>query len=115
MISLIIIYILVVVFGLAVGSFLNVVILRFDELKTIWKVRSHCLKCKKEIRWYDLVPFFSYFVLGGKCRECKKPLSSQYPIVEGLTALLFACIYYHYGLTWLSLLLGIIVSILIII
>ncbi|MBM2820414.1 MAG: peptidase protein, leader peptidase (prepilin peptidase) [Candidatus Berkelbacteria bacterium] len=106
---------MVVIFGLAVGSFLNVIILRFDELKTIWKVRSHCLKCKKEIRWYDLIPFLSYFVLGAKCRYCKKPISYQYPIVEGLTALLFACIYYHYGLTWQALLLAIIASILVVI
>ncbi len=113
MTSLIITYILIVLFGLAVGSFLNVIILRFDELKTIWRVRSHCLKCKKEIRWYDLVPFFSYFILGGKCRDCKKPISYQYPIVEALTAVLFAGIYYYYGLTWQALLLAIILSILI--
>lgn len=111
----IITYILIVLLGLAVGSFLNVIILRFDELKTIWRVRSHCPKCKKEIRWYDLVPFFSYFVLGGKCRECKKPISFQYPIVEILTALLFACIYYHYDLSWLALILAVIIAILIVI
>lgn len=107
------IYILIVILGLAVGSFLNVIILRFDELKTIWRVRSHCLKCKKAIQWYDLVPFFSYFVLGGKCRDCKKPISYQYPIVEGLTALLFAGTYYYYGLTWQALILAVIISILI--
>ena len=110
-----IIYLLVIFLGLAVGSFLNVIILRFDELKTIWRVRSHCVKCKKEIRWYDLVPFFSYFILGGKCRDCKKPISYQYPIVEGLTAVLFACIYYHYGLSWLALILSVIIAILIVI
>ncbi len=115
MLSLIITYILVVLFGLAVGSFLNVIILRFDELKTIWKVRSHCVKCKKTIRWYDLVPFFSYFVLGGKCRDCKKPISWQYPTIESLTAVIFAFIYWQSGLTWVSLILGIISSILIVI
>lgn len=97
------------------GSFLNVIILRFDELKTIWRVRSHCLKCKKAIRWYDLVPFFSYFILGGKCRDCKKPISYQYPIVEGSIAILFALIYWQAGLSWESLILAIIVSILVII
>lgn len=111
----IIIYLLIVIFGLAVGSFLNVIILRFDELKTIWRVRSHCLKCKKAIRWYDLVPFFSYFILGGKCRDCKKPISYQYPIVEGSIAILFALIYWQAGLSWESLILAIIVSILVII
>ena len=113
--STIIIYILIILFGLAVGSFLNVIILRFDELKTIWRVRSHCLKCKKEIRWYDLVPFFSYFILGGKCRDCKKPISYQYPIIEGLTALIFVLIYLYFGISWSSLLLAFLSSTLIVI
>jgi len=113
--SNVVIYILIVLLGLAVGSFLNVIILRFDELKTIWRVRSHCLKCKKEIRWYDLVPFFSYFILGGKCRDCKKPISYQYPIVEGLTAILFTLIYWQSGLSWESLILALVVSILLVI
>jgi len=110
-----IVYVLIILLGLAVGSFLNVLILRFDELKTIWRIRSHCLNCKKAIRWYDLIPFFSYFILGGKCRDCKKPISIQYPLVEGLTAVLFAGIYWQYNLTWQALLLAIIVAILIVI
>lgn len=108
-------YILIVLFGLAVGSFLNVVILRFDELKTIWLSRSHCPKCKKELGWQDLIPFFSYILLWGRCRYCQKPISYQYPIVEGLTALLFVIIYYYYGLMWPALFLAVIVSILIVI
>jgi prepilin signal peptidase PulO-like enzyme (type II secretory pathway) len=115
MMSLYLIYILIILFGLAVGSFLNVIILRFEDLKTIWKVRSHCVKCKKEIRWYDLVPFFSFVALRGRCRDCKKPISYQYPIVEVLTAAVFAGIYYHYGLSWSALLLAIILSLLIVI
>ena len=113
--SSIIIYILVIVFGLAVGSFLNVLILRFDDLKTILRVRSHCPKCKKALKWSDLVPFFSWLYLGARCRYCKKPISYQYPIVEGLTAILFALIYWQAGLSWAGLLLAIIVSILIVI
>lgn len=109
------IYILVILLGLTVGSFLNVLILRFDELKTIWKVRSHCMKCKKEIRWYDLVPFFSYLVLKGKCRDCKKPISYQYPIIEALSAIVFVLIYFYFGLIWPALLLAIVSSILIVI
>lgn len=113
--STIIIYILTIFLGLAVGSFLNVIILRFDELKTIWRVRSHCFSCKKAIRWYDLVPFFSYFILGGKCRDCKKPISYQYPVIEGVTAILFTLIYWQFGLSWQSLILAIIISILLVI
>ena len=113
--SSIIIYILVIIFGLAVGSFLNVLILRFDDLKTILRVRSHCPKCKKNLRWPDLVPFFSWLYLGARCRYCKKPISYQYPLVEGLTAILFAIIYWQVGLSWPGLFLAIIVSILIVI
>jgi len=108
-------YILIVLFGLAVGSFLNVIILRFDELKTIWSTRSHCPKCKKEIVWYDLVPFFSYILLGAKCRFCKRPISYQYPIVEGFTGLVFGIIYWQYGLSWEALILAVVVSIMIVI
>ena len=109
------IYILIIIFGLAFGSFLNVIILRFDELKTIWRVRSHCLKCKKEIRWYDLVPFFSYFILKAKCRYCKKPISYQYPVIEALTAIIFLLIYLSFGISWPALLLVFLSSTLIVI
>ena len=108
-------YILIVLFGLAVGSFLNVVILRFDELKTIWLSRSHCPKCKKELGWQDLIPFFSYILLWGKCRYCKKPISYQYPIVEGFTGLIFAIIYWQYSFSWEALILAVIISIMIVI
>jgi len=108
-------YILIVFFGLAVGSFLNVVILRFDELKTIWLSRSHCPKCKKELRWRDLIPFFSYIFLWGKCRYCKKPISYQYPVVEGFTGLIFAIIFWQYGFSWEGLILAIIICIMIVI
>ena len=111
----IIYYILIILFGLAAGSFLNVVILRFDELKTIWLSRSKCPKCKKELRWRDLIPFFSYILLWGKCRYCKKPISYQYPIVEGFTGLIFAIIFWQYGFSWEGLILAIIISIMIMI
>ncbi|MCR4308309.1 MAG: prepilin peptidase [Candidatus Berkelbacteria bacterium] len=81
-------------FGLAYGSFLNVVILRFDDLQSIAKDRSHCPNCKTQLSWWDLVPLFSFAYLQGKCRYCKKPISWQYPIVELLTAVLVAASYY---------------------
>lgn len=108
-------YILITIFGLSVGSFLNVVILRFDELKTIIKVRSHCPKCKKELPWYDLVPLLSYLLLAGKCRWCKKAISVQYPLVEVTTALLFILIYVKFGISIQSLFLALIGSLSIII
>lgn len=77
-------------FGLAYGSFLNVVILRFDDWKAIVSKPSHCPGCKTNLKWYDLVPVISYAQLQGKCRYCKKPISWQYPIVELSTACLIA-------------------------
>jgi leader peptidase (prepilin peptidase)/N-methyltransferase len=99
-------YIIVVIAGLAVGSFLNVLVLRFDQFETILVTRSRCPHCKKEIKWYDLVPFVSYIYLGAKCRYCQKPISIQYPIVEGLTGLVFGLIYWKFGLSWSALLLA---------
>lgn len=102
-------------FGLSVGSFLNVVIARFDALESVFKTRSHCPKCKKQIPWYDLVPFFSWVLLAGKCRQCKKTISLQYPLVEVATAIVFALIYWKFGFSIDSLFLILISSLLIII
>jgi prepilin signal peptidase PulO-like enzyme (type II secretory pathway) len=76
------------VFGLVVGSFLNVVINRL-RLKQSLGGRSHCPHCKHELNALDLVPLFSFLFLGGKCRYCGKPISWQYPAVEAFTGLAF--------------------------
>lgn len=76
-------------FGLVVGSFLNVVIARLRTLESIMG-RSFCRHCRKKIRWYDNIPLLSYVILKGKCRDCKETISWQYPLVEAGTALLFA-------------------------
>lgn len=91
--------IFVFIFGLIIGSFLNVVIFRIDDLKTIWFTRSHCQNCKKILKWYDLAPLFSYLALGGKCRFCKAKISAQYPIVEFFTAVSFLLLFLMLGLT----------------
>lgn len=77
------------IFGLIIGSFLNVVIARMATLETILG-RSFCRHCRKQIRWYDNVPLLSFVVLRGRCRDCKEKISWQYPAVELGTALLFA-------------------------
>jgi prepilin signal peptidase PulO-like enzyme (type II secretory pathway) len=66
-------------------------------MKDIFLGRSYCPKCKKTIPFYDLVPLFSYLMLGGKCRFCSKPISIQYPIIELSTGFLFALAYYISG------------------
>ena len=77
-------------FGLVVGSFLNVVIFRYGARGM--GSRSMCATCKKQLPWFDMVPVFSWFVLRGHCRYCKAPISIQYPIVEATTGILFAMI-----------------------
>lgn len=82
------------IFGLIWGSFLNVVIVRFDDWLSIVKDRSHCPKCRAKLPWYDLIPLFSFIALRGQCRHCQKPISWQYPLVEFSTAALVAAGYY---------------------
>ncbi|QQG38224.1 MAG: prepilin peptidase [Candidatus Kaiserbacteria bacterium] len=77
-------------FGLIVGSFLNVLILRWG--KEGIGGRSRCPVCKRELAWFDLIPIFSWIFLRGRCRTCGARISIQYPLVEGATALTFALI-----------------------
>jgi len=87
------------VLGLCVGSFLNVVVYRFNHGLSPLLGRSICPKCKKKIPWQDNIPLLSFILLGGKCRFCKKSISPQYPLVELATGILFAVNYQ--GLSWI--------------
>jgi prepilin signal peptidase PulO-like enzyme (type II secretory pathway) len=78
--------------GGAVGSFLNVVVYRLPLGLSLISPPSHCPGCKKPIPWYDNVPVFGWIVLGGRCRNCRAPISMRYPLVEGFTALMFAAV-----------------------
>ncbi|MEI7424796.1 MAG: prepilin peptidase [Candidatus Staskawiczbacteria bacterium] len=78
--------------GLCIGSFLNCLIYRLEEEKTL-EGRSFCPHCKHTLSWKDLFPVFSFVFLLGKCRYCKKSISWQYPLVEIATALLFLAIF----------------------
>jgi leader peptidase (prepilin peptidase)/N-methyltransferase len=75
--------------GLCIGSFLNVVIYRLPLGQSLVSPGSRCPKCGYELRWYDNVPVLGWLVLAGKCRQCRAPISVQYPIVEIVTGLLF--------------------------
>ena len=86
-----------VVFGILIGSFLNVCIYRIPKNENIVVVNSHCMTCGKQIKWYDLVPLISFLMLGGKCRYCKTKLSLQYPVVEAANGLLYGIIVFVNG------------------
>jgi leader peptidase (prepilin peptidase)/N-methyltransferase len=91
--------IIVFLFGLIIGSFLNVCILRIPGGKSIVLPSSACPKCGALIRPYDNIPVLSWLMLRGKCRACKTPISPMYPVVELLTGLLFLACFYAFGLT----------------
>jgi leader peptidase (prepilin peptidase)/N-methyltransferase len=87
------------VLGLAVGSFLNVVAARVPLRRSIVSPGSACMACSTPIAWYDNVPLLSYAVLRGRCRSCGASISLRYPLVELVTALLFAGCVWKFGLT----------------
>lgn len=92
------------IYGIIIGSFLNVCIYRIPKNESIIVNRSHCMNCGKQIKWYDLVPIVSYLVLGGKCRYCKTKLSIQYPLVEFINGLGYALILISNGVNIKSIL-----------
>jgi leader peptidase (prepilin peptidase)/N-methyltransferase len=91
--------ILALMFGLLIGSFLNVCIYRWPRDLSVVKPRSHCVACEKTIAWYDNIPVVSFIVLGGKCRYCQARISFRYPVVELSTGLLWFYWVYAYGLS----------------
>lgn len=85
-------FILIFVLGTIIGSFLNVVIFRYNTGRSVVSGRSQCLSCSKILRWHELIPILSFLIQGGRCRKCLSRISAQYPAVELLTGLLFVLI-----------------------
>ena len=90
---------IVFLFGLIVGSFLNVCIWRIPQDQSIAFPASHCTKCNAPIRPLDNIPVLSWVLLGGKCRDCRAPISPLYPFVELLTGIAFAACVWQFDLT----------------
>lgn len=84
------IYVMVFLFGITIGSFLNVCIFRLPAGESLTKKNSHCMTCGAYIKWYDLIPVFSWLFLRGKCRACGSKISGRYILVESLTGIIFA-------------------------
>jgi len=88
---------IILIYGLLIGSFLNVLIYRLPREESIAFPGSHCTSCNHKLAWYDNIPVFSYLTLGGKCRYCKDKISIQYPFVESLNAFVYLIIYLFFG------------------
>ena len=84
-------------FGAVIGSFLNVVIYRLPLEKSVVWPSSACPHCARELMWYENIPVLSYLALRGRCRTCGAGISVQYPLVEALTALMFAAAWWYFG------------------
>lgn len=97
--------IIIFLYGIVIGSFLNVCIYRIPKKENIAIVPSHCMKCNHQLKWYDNIPLVSWLILlRGKCRYCKAPISPQYPIIEGVNGLLWLLVFIVNGLNIDSLL-----------
>lgn len=104
MLPTILLYLIIFLYGIVIGSFLNVLIYRLPKKENIVTTRSHCMNCGYQLKWYDLIPIFSYLALGGRCRKCKTRISVQYPIIEALNGILYLIIFIRFGMSVDSLL-----------
>lgn len=95
---------IIFIFGIVIGSFLNVCIYRIPEKEDIVKTSSHCMSCGYHLKWYDMIPLLSFLALRGKCRKCGAKLSVQYPLIEAANGILYVCIVWTGGLSIDSLL-----------
>ncbi len=89
----------VFLYGIIIGSFLNVLIYRMPRKLSLIRPRSKCPQCGSKIEFYDNVPIFSYVILRGKCRSCRGRISFRYPVVEALAGFLSVVALFHFGIT----------------
>ncbi len=104
--------VILTLFGLLFGSFLNVLILRIPIEKSVVFPPSACPSCHKNLKWWHNIPVISWLILGGKCYFCKEKISIQYPLIELLSAMIFALVYWKNGDFTYSLISGLVFALL---
>lgn len=109
----ILLYIIIFLYGIVIGSFLNVCIYRIPEKESIMP-RSHCMNCGGVLHWYDMFPLFSYIILRGRCRYCGAEISKQYPLIEALNGVLYVIVFMANGINISSMLYCLMTSVLIV-
>ena len=107
------VYTMVFLFGISIGSFLNVVIIRLPRQESLIKRSSHCMTCGAKIRAIDLIPVFSWLFLKGQCHNCGEKISPRYPIVESLNGLLYVLTFYVHDVNAESIITCVLMSLLI--
>ena len=108
-------YPVIFIYGICIGSFLNVVILRLPKNESLVKKSSHCMTCGAKIKFYDNIPLISWLILKGKCRNCGAKISAQYPIVEGLNGIMYIISFIAFGVSWKAIIYCLFFSLLIVI
>ncbi len=111
----IIIYSIIFLLGISVGSFANVCIYRIPQKQSIISPPSHCPTCGVTIKKYDLIPVLSYMILKGKCRNCGERFSPQYAIIEAIFGLVFMLVYWQHGYTIMFLIYALLASLVMVI
>ena len=94
---LILMLVFIFIFGIIIGSFLNVCIFRIPQGETVVTTPSHCMSCGYHLKWYDNIPLLSYIILKGRCRKCGEHISIQYPIIEGINGIAYVLIFLWFG------------------
>lgn len=108
--ELIPVYLVIFLYGIVIGSFLNVCIYRIPKQENIVTEPSHCMNCGYRLKWYDLIPVVSYLMLKGRCRNCHTKLSKQYPLIEAANGVLYLLFAVVKGFTLESLIFGLMAS-----
>ncbi len=103
------------IFGTIIGSFLNVVVFRYNTNMSFMSGRSKCLSCGKHLFWYELVPLWSFIFLKGRCLNCNSKISAQYFWIEFFTGLSYAALFWQIGFSWILILYLLAASLLIVI